>query len=75
MSLLVCRTGPARLNVIIAQRATARGMHWNPYQGLMREGVPVEVADERAFFDLLGLKYYEPRLRAMLLPTWARGEG
>lgn len=30
-NLLVCRTGPASLNAIIASRARERGMRWNPY--------------------------------------------
>ncbi|MBN8249752.1 MAG: hypothetical protein J0L84_20215 [Verrucomicrobia bacterium] len=30
-NLLVCRTGPAALNAIIAQRAKDRGWRWNPY--------------------------------------------
>jgi DNA polymerase/3'-5' exonuclease PolX len=35
-TLLVCRTGSAEFNVMLARRAREVGLHWNPHAGLMK---------------------------------------
>lgn len=61
---LVCRTGPAESNTLIAARALARGWHWHPYGAGFscgRELVPMRT--EKEVFDFVGLPYHEPALR------------
>ena len=63
---LVCRTGPAALNVEIAQRARARGHKWNPYgPGFTRlaDQSIVRMASEREVFEFVGLPWREPSER------------
>jgi len=68
-NLLVCRTGPASLNAIIAQRAKDRGWRWNPYgagfygpDGALK--VPVRC--EADVFQAVDLPPTEPIYRARL---------
>lgn len=66
ISLLVCRTGPADLNVRICQRAQERGMHWQPYEGFRQHGTKGSVlhpASEQDFFEILGWNYLPPARR------------
>lgn len=59
---LVCRTGGAENNTLIASAAQAKGWKWNPYgEGFTDErGQLVPVRAERDVYDLLGLEYKEP---------------
>jgi DNA polymerase/3'-5' exonuclease PolX len=61
---LVCRTGPARINILIASAAQNRGWTWNPYgKGFSRAGDIHTVGSEREVFEFVGLKYLEPHER------------
>ncbi len=62
---LVCRTGPAELNTVIATRAQDMGWKWNPYgPGFSRQnGLGNEVhrvASEQEVFAFVALPYLEP---------------
>lgn len=58
---LVCRTGPAALNQLIASKAKAKGWHWNPYGvGFSRGEEVVRMVDERHVFEFVDLPYLEP---------------
>lgn len=59
---LVCRTGPAELNIRISQAAAARGLAWHPYRSGFtdREGNVIRVGSEREVFERAGLAYLEP---------------
>lgn len=60
---LVCRTGPAKVNIEIAARAKERGWQWNPYgPGFSRlaDGQQAAMGSERAVFEFVGLPYLEP---------------
>lgn len=53
---LVCRTGPAEQNVIIATRAKTRGYSWNPYRaGFYRNGEVVSIGKEEHVFRFVGM--------------------
>ena len=71
---LVCRTGPAELNVEIASRAKARGWMWNPTgEGFSRPcGLGTEsvrMNSERDVLEFVGLEYAEPWERHRLLKS------
>lgn len=59
---LVCRTGGADNNTLIASAAQAKGWKWNPYGvGFTNElGQIVPVKSERDVFEFVGLPYQEP---------------
>lgn len=61
---LVCRTGPAELNVAICNAAQQKGWKWNPYgAGFSRIGHIEPMKSERAVFEFVGLPYSEPEHR------------
>ena len=60
---LVCRTGPASHNTMLAGRALAMGYRWHPYQAgfeRMSDRAIIPMDSEQAVFKLLGLPYLEP---------------
>lgn len=59
---LVCRTGGAENNIIIAAAAKVMGWHWNPYgPGFTdREGNTVPVTSELDVFRFTGQNWREP---------------
>jgi len=59
---LVCRTGPAELNIRISEAAQAKGWKWHPYKSGFtdREGNVIPVTSEREVFEFVNLKYLEP---------------
>lgn len=59
---LVCRTGGATNNTLIATAAQDRGLQWHPYaHGFTnRAGRWLRVRSERAVFAIAGLPYLEP---------------
>lgn len=66
---LVCRTGPAMLNTLLASRAQEMGYKWHPcHSGFERlsdrQIIPME--SERHVFEFLGLRYLEPWERDQL---------
>lgn len=67
---LVCRTGPAALNTLIATIAKSRGYRWNPYgRGFSAVTAPKDfpVILERDVFDLAQLPYVAPDQRDALV--------
>ncbi|MBP7951743.1 MAG: hypothetical protein KA004_19025 [Verrucomicrobiales bacterium] len=69
-SLMVCRTGPAALNIEIATQAKGRGLHWDPYRGLIQPGGRVvDLAGEAELFRAVGIAYATPMEREIL---WGR---
>jgi len=64
---LICRTGSKEHNIRLAERATAKGYHWDPYAGLVRlesnAGLPEEALNEEAFYWRLGLPWIRPEDR------------
>jgi DNA polymerase/3'-5' exonuclease PolX len=60
---LVCRTGPAELNVRIASEAKRIGWKWHPYGSgftALDNGQESRVECERDVFDFVGIPYQEP---------------
>lgn len=60
---IVCRTGSADTNTLIATLAQARGSKWNPYgPGFtpLGEGEPYAVRSEEDVFNFVGLDYLKP---------------
>lgn len=65
-NLLVCRTGPAALNVAIASRAKERAFRWNPYGAgfYTPEGqLWIQVRSEADVFEAVGLPPTDPIYR------------
>jgi DNA polymerase/3'-5' exonuclease PolX len=62
---LLCRTGSKEHNIWLAERAGARGMHWDPYAGLSRvdRAEAVEASSEEEIYAALGLEWIEPKNR------------
>jgi DNA polymerase/3'-5' exonuclease PolX len=63
---LVCRTGGAENNTLIASAAQRKGWKWNPYGPgftVLQTSEIVPVRSERDVFDLVGLQYQEPHER------------
>ncbi len=64
---LVCRTGPAELNVEIARRARDLGWKWTPYgDGFVRPGDRRVVTFEAEVFQFVGLPALAPWDRVAL---------
>lgn len=67
---LLCRTGSREHNIWLAERAAARGLHWNPYEGLCAErdrnlgpaGIIPSYTEEDIYAHL-GLTYIAPNNR------------
>jgi DNA polymerase/3'-5' exonuclease PolX len=60
---LVCRTGGAENNVMIAQRAREQGYKWNPYGAgftRLRDGERIPMTSERQVFEFLSIPYLDP---------------
>ena len=71
---LVCRTGPAELNALIATLAQEKGWKWNPYDAGFSQGVGLSqnrrhfsVLSEKDVFDFVGLEYVGPEGRSDLV--------
>ena len=64
-TLLVCRTGSAQFNVMIARRAREVGLHWNPHAGLQRllSRRFLDTPTEEDFFRELQLEFVRPEDR------------
>jgi DNA polymerase/3'-5' exonuclease PolX len=62
-TLLLCRTGSREFNAWLANRANARGMHWNPYWGLVQGGKIIACETEAAIFAALDLPEIPPAAR------------
>lgn len=64
---LVCRTGPAEINMRIAATAKAKGWKWNPYGSGFTRGGPLSGTpevhhchSEKEVFNFVGLPYCQP---------------
>jgi DNA polymerase (family 10) len=62
-TLLICRTGSKDFNISLAARAKGRGLHWNPYRGVVEHGSVIASATEEAVFKALGLAWIKPEDR------------
>jgi len=64
-TLLVCRTGSAEFNIMLARRARDVGLHWNPHSGLQRllSRRPIATEAEGDFFRELKLEFVRPEDR------------
>jgi DNA polymerase (family X) len=62
-TLLLCRTGCMQHNIFLASRAVSRGMHWNPYKGILKHGKLIAHATEEDIYKALDLTYIEPQNR------------
>ena len=63
---LVCRTGPAESNMLIATMAQKHCLKWEPYSAgfrKMRSGEIIRCNSEAEVFRTVGLPYKEPRDR------------
>jgi len=63
VNYLVCRTGPAELNMRICMAAQDQGWKWNPYgEGFTKIGSGQQhaVKSEQEVFEFVGLRYLEP---------------
>ncbi len=67
---LFCRTGPSRLNVLVASRAIERGLKWQPYSpGFIRQdGTLVPVTSEAQVLETVDLPPTPPEKRETLTP-------
>jgi DNA polymerase (family 10) len=75
---LLCRTGSKEHNIWLCERANARGLHWNPYEGLTRapeglarQGGAVVCNTEEEIYEALGLQWIQPENREL---GWLRKE-
>jgi DNA polymerase/3'-5' exonuclease PolX len=60
---LVCRTGGAKNNMLIATRAHEHGYKWHPYHSgfeRLSDGMMSPMRSEREVFEFIGLEYLEP---------------
>jgi len=62
-SLLMCRTGSREFNAWLCNRATARGMHWQPYRGIQQGGRIIACETEESIFAALDLPDIPPAAR------------
>lgn len=70
-SVLLCRTGSAQHNIWLAERAKAKGGHWNPHHGLRIPGQAHVVSEtEDAIYQALEIAPIAPHARERgLLPA------
>lgn len=73
---LVCRTGPAELNILICEAAQKRGMRWNPYgEGFTMKGGGIKaVRSEDDVFTAVGFPPTEPEHRKALAERIIEGK-
>ncbi len=60
---LVCRTGPKKLNTMIAMRAKKMGLKWEPYSSgflVPETGQRIICRSEREVFETVDLPYWNP---------------
>ena len=66
-SLLLCRTGSKEHNIFLVEHAKARGLRWQPYQGVMdATGAVIASRTEEEIFTALGLDFVPPEKRERL---------
>lgn len=62
-SLWMCRTGSKEHNVRIAIAAKVRGLHWDPYCGLLDGYKVIAGETEHSIYQALGLEWKHPKYR------------
>jgi DNA polymerase (family 10) len=63
-SLLLCRTGSAAHNIMLCERAKAKGWHWQPHQGLFNAKNELLASEtEEEIFKALGMGFVPPEQR------------
>lgn len=65
-NLVLCRTGSAEHNIILADAAIAKGWKWQPtakFPGFQDGYVQIPIDNDRHAFELLGLDYKSPEER------------
>lgn len=62
-SLMVCRTGSKEFNIWMASQAKMQGLHWDPYQGVERDGVMLPCEEEADVFKAIGVEWVNPERR------------
>ena len=64
-TLMLSRTGSKQFNVWLASQAKARGMHWDPYNGVWgTDGRMIPCEDsEQDVFKAIGVEWVEPNRR------------
>lgn len=63
-SLLLCRTGSKEHNIYLIEVAKAKGMRWQPHEGIYdAKGKLIASETEEEIFQALGLEFVEPENR------------
>lgn len=62
-SLFICRTGSKQFNIWLCQHAKTKGLHWNPYRGVVQKGKIIASRTEEDVFKALGLEWIKPEDR------------
>lgn len=68
-SLLLCRTGSQRHNVGLCQRAKDRGLHYDPYRGLLQGGQIIASETEEEIYMALEMPWLNPETERESLPA------
>lgn len=61
--ILLSRTGSREHNRWLCVRAQERGLHWNPYRGVLRGDALIASASEAEIFQALDLDFIKPEDR------------
>lgn len=67
-TLLLCRTGSKEHNIWLARRAHQLGLHWQPHQGVLRDGRVIASRTEEEVYAALAMRWVPPGLRYPPIP-------
>jgi DNA polymerase (family 10) len=62
-TVLLCRTGSKEFNQSFAMKAQEKGLHWNPYRGLIFKGAVIAAEEEADMFKALKMDFVPPEKR------------
>jgi DNA polymerase (family 10) len=62
-SVMVCRTGSKEFNKYLCMAAAHKGLHWDPFRGVLRAGKVIASETEEDVFRALGLTWVCPESR------------
>jgi DNA polymerase (family 10) len=62
-SLLLCRTGSKAFNIYFATLARDKGLHWNPYRGIVENQEVIASETEESLFEAVSLPFISPEAR------------
>lgn len=68
-SLLLCRTGSREFNISMVEFAKAKGLRWNPYQGVFHDQTLIASETEEEIFEALQLDFIPPEARDLWRPS------